>query len=89
MEILKGLLSQFKEILYDIFGYILPGYLVILILAIPFLINECCSPMYGLLEIFLKDNINVNLLDVINKYSFLTILIVTLQHICLDIFQFF
>ena len=77
MEILKGLLSQFKEILYDIFGYILPGYLVLLILAIPFLINECCSPMYGLLEIFLKGNINVNLLDIISNSSFLTILIVS------------
>ena len=77
MEILKELLSGFKEILYDIFGYLLPGYLVLFILSTPFLISECCSPMYGLLEIFLKDNINVNLLDVINKYSFLTILIVT------------
>lgn len=77
MEIFKGLLSEFKEILYDIFGYLLPGYLVLLILAIPFLINECCSPMYGLLEIFLKGNINVNLLDIISNSSFLTILIVS------------
>lgn len=77
MDILNGLLSQFKEILYDIFGYILPGYLVLLILAIPFLINECCSPMYGLLEIFLKGIINVNLWDIISNSSFFTILIIS------------
>ncbi|MBS5983362.1 MAG: hypothetical protein KIC67_12190 [Clostridium butyricum] len=75
METFKGLLSEFKEILYDIFGYLLPGYFVLLILTIPFLINKCCSPMYGLLEILLKGNINVNLLDIINSFSFLTLLI--------------
>ncbi|VYU23720.1 hypothetical protein [Clostridium butyricum] len=77
MEILKGLLSQFKEILYDILGYMLPGYLLLLILSIPLFINQNCSPMYGLLEIFFKSNINVNLLDIISNASFLTIIIIS------------
>lgn len=77
MEIFKGLISGFKEILYDVFGYLLPGYLVLSILYVPFAINECVSPMYSLLEIFLKANIALDLSTLFQELSFLKILIMS------------
>lgn len=77
MEILKELLSGFKEILYDIFGYLLPGYLVLFILSTPFLISECCSPMYALLEISLKNDTHINLVNIFQDFSFLVVLIIS------------
>lgn len=77
MEILKNLLSEFKEILYDVFGYLVPGYFVLFILSIPFLIKESCSPMYASLEIFFKDDISINLINLLQDPTFLKLLILS------------
>lgn len=77
MEIIKNLLSEFKELLYDVFGYLVPGYFVLIILSLPFLINESCSPMYASLEIFFKDDISINLINKLPDPTFLKVLIIS------------
>lgn len=77
MEILKQLFSNFKELLYDVLGYLLPGYLVLFILYLPFIANDCSSPMYSLLEIFFKYNKNLKLTNLFQNFSFLMILIMS------------
>ena len=77
MEIFKQLFSNFKELLYDVFGYLLPGYLVLSILCLPFVINECSSPMYSLLEIFFKNTKSFSLTNLFQNLSFLMMLIIS------------
>lgn len=77
MEILKQLFSSFKELLYDVFGYLLPGYLVLFILYLPFIANECSSPMYSLLEICFKYNKSLKLTTLFQNLSFLMILVMS------------
>lgn len=76
MEILKGLMSTFKEILYDVFGYLLPGLFILLILSIPSMIGQRCSFMYALYEILFNSEVTftINFLTSDKKISWIIIL---------------
>ena len=42
MNILENLLSTFKEILYDIIGYLLPGLFILFLIYVPFKLGCFC-----------------------------------------------
>ncbi|EGO88591.1 hypothetical protein CBCST_04431 [Clostridium botulinum C str. Stockholm] len=79
MEVLKELLSTFKEIFYDIFGYLLPGLFILFILCTPLIIREHSSFMYALYEILFnpKIKVNTNFINLFQNLSFFKILCIS------------
>ena len=75
MNILENLLSTFKEILYDIIGYLLPGLFILFLIYVPFKLGHFYSFMYAIYEIIFKPKINFPIDFLINppKFSFITI----------------
>lgn len=75
MNILENLLSTFKEILYDIIGYVLPGLFILFLIYVPFKLGHFYSFMYAIYEITFKPEINFPIDFLINtpKFSFITI----------------
>lgn len=75
MKLLENLISSFKEILYDIIGYIVPGIFFMLILSMPLIIEKKYSFMYGLYEILFNPNISINknILNHLENISFFKI----------------
>lgn len=68
MEVFKDLLSIFKEIFYDIFGYLFPGIFILFILYIPVKIGQRCSVMYAVYEVLFNSDIKFKF-DFINSSS--------------------
>lgn len=78
MNILENLLSTFKEILYDIIGYVLPGLFILFLIYVPFKLGCFCSFMYAIYEIIFKSKINffVDFLSITSTFSWITIFII-------------
>ena len=78
MNILENLLSTFKEILYDIIGYLLPGLFILFLIYVPFKLGHFYSFMYAIYEIIFKPEIDFLIDFLINppKFSFISIFII-------------
>ena len=78
MNILENLLSTFKEILYDIIGYLLPGLFILFLIYVPFKLGHFYSFMYAIYEIIFKSKVDFPVDFLINppKFSFITIFII-------------
>lgn len=71
MEILKSLISTFKEILYDIIGYMIPGLFLLIILFTSLISEQNYSFMYTLYAILFNSQIKINY-DFINSFKTLS-----------------
>ncbi len=93
MEILKNLLSTFKEILYDTLGYLVPGLFIFSLVFVPYTIKEYCSLMYAIYEIILDSNVSFNISSINSNMSFFSIFYILflaylLGHISISIGSF-
>ena len=80
MKILENILSEFKEILYDVIIYILPGFICLLILIFGFSSNNYQSLIYSFL--LNSDAFKLSIPPIVTTISFLNIFIlITLSYI--------
>ena len=80
MKFLENILSEFKEILYDVIIYIIPGFICLLILAFGFSSNKYQSLIYSFL--LNSDSFKLSIPPIITTISFLNIFIlITLSYI--------
>ena len=73
MKILENILSEFKEILYDVIIYIIPGFICLLILAFGFSSNNYQSLIYSFL--LNSDSFKLSIPPIVTTISFLNIFI--------------
>lgn len=73
MKILENILNEFKEILYDVIIYIIPGFILFLILFIGFSSNKYHSLIFSLL--LDSDSFKLSIPQNITTFSFFNIFI--------------
>lgn len=75
MELINKLVEDFKEITYDIVGYLIPGFLILYIVTLPISSNHISSPLYSIYDILFDNSQSFFSLELFKIESFPQILI--------------